>query len=60
MIVIGLPAHTAGVHCSACQAIVSTRNFQRRTVGEVLCRACRPGQAPRSRWGSAARVSPPG
>jgi hypothetical protein len=40
MIVIGLPAHTIGVHCSACQAIVSTRHFQRRTVGEVLCRPC--------------------
>jgi hypothetical protein len=40
MIVIGLPAHTASVHCSACQAIVSTRHFQRRTVSEVLCRAC--------------------
>jgi hypothetical protein len=40
MIVIGLPAHTAGVHCSACQAIVSTRHFQRRTVGEVLYRPC--------------------
>jgi hypothetical protein len=24
----------------ACQAIVSTRHFQRRTVGGVLCRQC--------------------
>jgi hypothetical protein len=40
MIVIGLAAHTAGVHCSACQAIISTRHIQLRTVGEVLCRPC--------------------
>jgi hypothetical protein len=40
MIVVGLPAHTADVHCSACQAIVSTRHFQPRTVCEVLCRPC--------------------
>jgi hypothetical protein len=29
MVVKRLPGHTAGVHCSACQSIVSTRHFQR-------------------------------
>jgi hypothetical protein len=40
MVVKGLPGHTAGVRCSACQAVVTTRHFQSRTVGEVLCRQC--------------------
>jgi hypothetical protein len=31
---------TAGVRCSTCQALVTTRNFQVRTVGEVWCRGC--------------------
>src|SRR6516162_1092865 len=31
---------TAGVCCSACQAVVTTRHFQARTLGEVLCLRC--------------------
>jgi DNA-binding XRE family transcriptional regulator len=30
----------SGVCCSACQAIVTARHLQARTVGEVLCPRC--------------------
>jgi hypothetical protein len=40
MVMKGLPGHTAAVRCSACQTVVSTRPFQLRTVGEVLCPRC--------------------
>jgi hypothetical protein len=44
LIVKGSPGHVAGVRCSACQAVVTTRHFQSRTVGEVLCRQCLAAQ----------------
>jgi hypothetical protein len=36
--------HTEDLRCSACQAVVTTRHFQLRTVGEVLCRRCLAGR----------------
>jgi hypothetical protein len=36
----GPAAHTEGVCCTACRAVVTERYFQRRPVGVVLCRHC--------------------